>query len=112
MYLEHPQEYIGKRYGSIVILEYFGKYGNNTYKFYCECDCGRRFFIKLNNNQKVRKSCNSCLTKKNTLNRKCKLYNYNGEELTLKELAKKLDLKYSTLYYRLFRSKYNKFKIN
>jgi hypothetical protein len=107
MKLENPQEYIGKKYGNTTILKYIGKYRDNTYKFYCKCDCGREFPIKLREKDKVRHCCEVCTAKDIGLKCRTNFFYYYGEIIYIKDLSKKLNIKYETLYSRIFIYKWN-----
>ena len=108
MYLENPKEYENKKYGNTTILKYLGKYRDNTYYYKCLCDCGNEFYIRMREKDKVRKCCTYCLSK--TLNRgkKPAVYEYNGEKIYLKDLAKKLNISFGTLCSRIYINKWNK----
>lgn len=58
-------EFIGKRFGMLTVIEYAGKGDHNKTLFRCKCDCGKEKVIpycRLNNGNT--KSC-GCLSKKN-----------------------------------------------
>lgn len=108
MFLENPQQYVGKKYNSTTIIEYIGKYRDNTYAYVCKCDCGKEFRIRLREKDKVRPCCASCQSKIANLHLKPKIYEYCGEKIFLKDLAKKLNIKYGTLSSRIYVLKWNK----
>lgn len=49
---------VGIRYGSIVVIAYFGKIGHK-HKWYCKCDCGS-FIIKNTSQLKRHLKCKKC----------------------------------------------------
>ena len=107
MKIENPQQYVGKIYGNTTIIEYIGRYRDNTYSFKCKCNCGNEFYIRMRKKDKVRFNCFNCEMYVMRSKNKVKLYNYNGENLTLKELSKKLNINRSTLLSRIYTYKWN-----
>jgi hypothetical protein len=103
----NPQEYIGKRYGSLIVLKYNGKYIDGSVQFTCQCDCGKEFISVMREPNKLRSYCINCEMKIKRKQKSIKLYDYYGEKLKLSELAKKLGIKYRTLYSRIHRYKWN-----
>ena len=102
MKIDNPQEYVGKRYGNTIIIEYIGKYRNNTYAYNCKCDCGREFLIKMREKDKVRHCCENCNAKEIGLKRRKCFVNYYGSIIHIKDLAEKLNVSYQALYARIF----------
>ena len=107
MYLENPKEYENKKYGNTTILKYLGKYSDNTYYYKCLCDCGKEFYIKMREKDKVRKCCLYCHMYSNRNKKHIKHYDYHGEKLTLKDLANKLNINRNTLASRIYTCKFN-----
>lgn len=44
----NPDEYIGKKYGRLTVVEYLGVF-NGRSKFLCRCDCGSERVVRANN---------------------------------------------------------------
>ncbi len=44
----HPEDYIGRRFGDLTVLEYAGKQ-NGVHRWLCRCDCGRETVVKHSN---------------------------------------------------------------
>ena len=107
MKIENPQQYVGKRYGSLTVLKYNGKYIDGRVQFTYKCDCGKEFVAVMRKPDKLRHCCINCEMNIKRTKVQIKLYDYNGEKLKLSELAKKLGLKYKTLYARIYRYKYD-----
>lgn len=91
--------YIGKRFGSMTILRFCGRYRSGECKFVCKCDCGTEFYAIMREKGKIKKSCDNCRNK-NSIKY---WFDYNGEKLSITEISKKVNINRDTLDYRILR---------
>lgn len=104
MKIENPQQYIGKKYGNITILKYYGKYRDGSCLFYCKCNCGKEFKSKMIKQDQFRTTCYACNIRKNI---DFPIIDYYGQKYSIKDLAKKLNINYHTLCSRIYNLKWN-----
>ena len=59
------KEWVGKRFGRVVVLEYAGK-ENGHHMWRCRCDCGREFIVNQSNLQNGQTTSCGCKQKERT----------------------------------------------
>ena len=93
--------YIGKRFGSMTILRFYGRYRNGECQFVCKCDCGTEFYAIMRENRKIKQSCDNCRNK-NSIKY---WFDYNGEKVSVADISRKCGLSKQCLRDRLVRLK-------
>ena len=89
-------EYIGKRFGNVTIMEFYGKYRNGYYGFICKCDCGRTFQAKMYAKDKLRNYCDACSCKiigEKSGKTRTRFFKYDGELYSTKSYAEKFGVR-------------------
>lgn len=96
--------YIGKRFGNMTILRFYGRYRNGECVFVCKCDCGAEFHAKMVEKGKIRKSCLQCYIREfsKTSPRKPRIFfEINGSKYSIKEISEKVGITKTGVRYRI-----------
>ena len=92
----NPNDFIGKRFGNVTIIKYYGRYRNGYHAFDCRCDCGNEFVAKMYQKGNIRNYCEACCYKVSGEKRakaNTRWFMYDGEIYSTKTYAEKFGVK-------------------
>lgn len=92
----------GQRFDSLTVLGLAYRHGSHAY-WLCRCDCGETLTVRGDNLATGATSHCGCKRVYTYRSRKPSLVTYNGEEVTVAQLAKRFGIHHSTLAGRLRR---------